>query len=427
MRSRRILIVTYYFPPRASIGSARWAAMSDWLRQLGHEVTVLTTRFGDAAETDAPHVLRTLDLGGVGSLRMLLRRGSVQQGAAATLVRKPTPRWFTNVIVPDECLFTWGPATLLAMARLTKERRIECVITTGPPHSTHLLPLLLGPRRPAWIVDLRDGWRFESMRASWPTQAQDRLDAALERLVFRSAERVMGVTRPIAVDAQERLAARSAHVPNGWDPGLGTASVPLSARVAKAIDSERVNVVHTGTLSGGRGRDPRPVFEALRRLAAARPMVAARLRLVLAGSLSIEDERLLSEVDLGVPVEHLGSLRREDAIELQHRADVLLLLTSPTHVSEATGKLFEYLAAGRPILALAGDNEAARIVAETHTGVTVHPEDVDGIASALETAVDGRLAQSYVPSGLTRYVYPQPAEEVAELAEQAIAQRGVAR
>jgi glycosyltransferase involved in cell wall biosynthesis len=144
---------------------------------------------------------------------------------------------------------------------------------------------------------------------------------------------------------------------------------------------------------------------------------------VLAGSSSADEKRLLSELDLGTAVEHLGVLSREAALALQREADVLLLLTSANHVSEATGKLFEYLAAGRPILALASGNEAARIVSETGTGTVVHPCDVDGIVRALEATVDGTLSSSYTPRGLARYVYPQPAERVAEVIEAAMAQR----
>ena len=427
MPRRRFLILTYYFPPRLSIGSVRWASMSEWLRRLGHEVTVITSRFG-VSERDDPWVLRTFDVGAVGSLRTLLGRAAIPPPGTRASVEKPAPRWFTDVLVPDELLLTWGPGALAGMSRAVRERSIDCVITTGPPQSTHLLPMLLGRARPAWIVDLRDGWRFEPIRASWPTGGQDRLELALERRVLRSAERVIGATRPIALDAALRLGAAAVHIPNAWDPEDGAS--PAAANGGgphRHLDHDCINLVHTGTLSGGRGRDPRPVFEALARLATSRPAVAARLRLVLAGTLSQEEERLMGSLELPVPVEHRGSVTRDTALALQREADVLLLLTSPTHASEATGKLFEYLTAKRPILALASENEAARIISETGTGRIVHPHDVESIVAALEAAVDGTLARSYAPEGLADYIFPAPAEQVAALAEQAIAQRAADR
>ncbi len=425
MSARRILIVTYYFPPNRSIGSARWEAMTEWLTRLGHVVTVVTSSIGGPSVAGESGVLRTFDLSANDHMRKLLRRGPIGQKGTPGSVTKPAPSWFGNVIVPDECLLTWGVAAFARVRRLVSEDRVDCLITTGPPHSTHLLPLLLRSR-PAWIADLRDGWLYESMRESWPTAMQERLNASLERRALCTAERVIGVTRPIAVDAKTRLAARAAYVPNGWNPTLSLTSSGTHAKEADALlDQTRVNLVHTGGLSAprGLGRDPRPLFEALQRLAATRHTVVARLRVVLAGTLSRDDRLLLSEKGHGVPVEHVGELSRNTALALQRKADALLLLTSPSHVSHASGKLFEYLAAGRPILGLASRNEAARIIGETGTGITVHPSDVNGIVKALEQVVDGSIADAYAPRGLSRYIYPRPAEQVAELVEAAIAQR----
>jgi glycosyltransferase involved in cell wall biosynthesis len=99
---------------------------------------------------------------------------------------------------------------------------------------------------------------------------------------------------------------------------------------------------------------------------------------------------------------------------------VLLLLTSDASC-EATGKLYEYLASGRPILALATGNEAARIVADTGTGVAIAPRDVEAITAALGRAIDGELEHAYNPHGLEPYRYPVPAERMADAIERAIA------
>ena len=107
---------------------------------------------------------------------------------------------------------------------------------------------------------------------------------------------------------------------------------------------------------------------------------------------------------------------------LQRSADALVLITS-RNSSEATGKVFEYLAAGRPILALAEENEAARIVRETHTGITVAPDDVDAIARALTRIARGDLGREFAPTGLDRYAYPRLAEEMGEAIEEAIVRR----
>jgi glycosyltransferase involved in cell wall biosynthesis len=415
MPARRLLVFSYYYPPNPSIGGARWAAMRRWLERAGHEVIVITSKANGVPSQADPGVLRTFDLAAVQGVRGLLGRSSLAPSGIPPTVQKLPPWWFTDVLVPDEFLWTWGLSALARARRLLRERRIDCVITSGPPHSTHLLPLMMGRLRPPWIVDLRDGWRFEPHRPPWPTRAQTHLDAAIERWAMRSSGVAIGATPPIAEDAAARLGVLAAHVPNGWDPELSPQFVGVAP-----VDHRFVNVVYTGKLSGTRGRDPKPFFAALRRLSVQRPAIAARLRLVVAGPLDTRDERLLREANLGDAVVYAGSLGRNAALELQRSADALLLLTVPGQVSEATGKLFEYLMAGRPIIVLARDTEAARIVQETGTGVAIAPEDGDGIVSALEHVVDGTLAAGYAPRGLDRYIYPGPAEEVAQLVERVL-------
>ncbi len=112
----------------------------------------------------------------------------------------------------------------------------------------------------------------------------------MERRVADSAEVVIGATRPIAEDFSRRLGARAFHVPNGWDPAL---DVGVAAAAPPALSGDVVNLVHTGQLSGPRGRDPRPLFEAMRRLVEERGD-ARRLRLVLVGGLDAAEERMLA-------------------------------------------------------------------------------------------------------------------------------------
>jgi glycosyltransferase involved in cell wall biosynthesis len=147
-----------------------------------------------------------------------------------------------------------------------------------------------------------------------------------------------------------------------------------------------------------------------------------QLRLVHAGPLTTEEWALIDRTGVAGVVEHIGTLDRAGALGLQRSADALVLLTSQNS-SEATGKLFEYLFSGRPIIALAENNEAARIVRETNTGITVPPDDVDAIAAALRRVVSGELMRQYAPRNLDHYEYPRPAEEMAELIEEAIRRR----
>lgn len=402
----RIVVVTYYYPPSPAVGALRWAAMTRHLRARGHDVTVVTSALHGTGHE--PDVIRAGDLGNAEVLRRLLRRPPLPSPGAAPALT-PAPALLTRVVVPDSTLVSWVPAALAAVLRLGD---VDCLITSGPPDSTHLLPLLL-PRRPAWIADFRDGWRFEALRDPWPTALQERLDAWLERRVVRTADVVIGATLPIADDFRRRFGVDAAWVSNGYDPQVAP------AESASPPEDGWLRLVHTGTLSGPRGRDPRPLLEALREHNAngGRP-----IRLLLAGRPSVEDERLIAESGLGDGLRHLGLLDRPTTLRLQRDADALLLLTG-RHRSEATGKLFEYLAAGRPILAVARDNEAARIVRETGTGETVDGADPGALREALRRFADGELARAYAPRNLERFLYPGPARAVEDLLGRAIAQR----
>jgi glycosyltransferase involved in cell wall biosynthesis len=278
--------------------------------------------------------------------------------------------------------------------------------------------VLLGRRRPAWLADFEEGWRFDQLREAWPTRLQDRIDCALEALVARSADRLVAVTTPIVDDFNRRFGVCADHVSMAWDPDLDE---QFSSARPPELETDHINVVYTGTLTLPHRRDPRGLIAALRELAVRYPEDANRIRLVLAGSLSEQERHMVEGMNRDGLVRHVGALRRRDAVALQRRADALLLLTSGDHTSQITGKLFEYLAANRPIIAVAPDNEAARLVRETNTGVVVAPDDVQAIVGALRAAASGQLASRFRPRGLERYRYPGPEKAFVESMEHAIA------
>lgn len=415
---RRVLLVTYYHPPMPFLGGDPWSGLTGQLRKLGHEVTIVTTRAHGGLRTDADHgVVRTQDLISVGALRRILRRPEVAREGQAPTVSKPAPAVLTRVIVPDAYLLSWAAWAVPTVRRLIRRHQIECVITTSPPDSTHLVGLALGRDRPAWIADFRDGWMFDGLREPFPTAAQRRLDAWLEAQVARRADQLIAHSAPLITDFDRRFGRQGAVVPNAWDPDLE----PEVARATPPLlDGNRVNLVYTGTLGGVSVHEDRGLLEALRRLVREEPDTARRLRLIIAGRLLDDEARVLRADDLLPVVEVIGALPRPAAVALQRRADALLLVSSRL-TSHASGKLFEYLTASKPILALAGDNEAARILRETGTGEVVAPDDVDGIVAALRRVAERSL--TFAPRDLERYTYTAAARRLAEEVEVAIAKR----
>jgi glycosyltransferase involved in cell wall biosynthesis len=407
--SRSILLVAYFYPPCRDTGALRPASMAKWLRRLGHEVTVLTTSaYGMDGDE---HAIRTTD-----AQRWRARlHGRDRIDAlfdADTYGGRPHP--LSRLIVPEPLALAWAPFARRRALRLRRERRFDCVITTSPPESAHGIGIALARRGLPWIADVRDAWTFEPLRPRFPTAAQRRLDQRLERRWLGRADTVVCVSAPAADDLRRRGIAEPLLVPNGWDPELAP---PGDGEPTGLLDAERVSLVYTGRF-GSYGRDPRPLVDAVGRLARDDPEVAAKLELVVAGPLSAEETRLMATDVSPARIVAAGSLERGRALALQREADALLLVAQPTRSQLLNIKLFEYLAAGRPILALAGGTEAGRVVEEIG-GETVRADDVTAIAAALARAAAGGLGPP-AADALAAYAYPGPAERMAAAVETAI-------
>jgi glycosyltransferase involved in cell wall biosynthesis len=164
---------------------------------------------------------------------------------------------------------------------------------------------------------------------------------------------------------------------------------------------------------------PAPLLEALRRLKRESPEVADRLEVVFAGAFSARELELLAADDLCGLVKVVGWLERRRALALQRAADTLLVVTEgPSRRSVATGKVFEYLAARRPILVLGEGTEAARIVAETGAGRATSASDPGAIAISLRAALEGTPTVEGRDELLERYSYPRLVERLAALIEE---------
>jgi glycosyltransferase involved in cell wall biosynthesis len=416
---RSVLIVAQIAPPSSLVAARRVAAQCKYLARMGYEVTVLTSVASGAGPIEGAHrVVRTKDALTSG---LNWRRGQFAAlGGASEGSYKPPSR-LASVVVPDLSLGTWLPFALPAARRLARERRFDCVLTTSPPPSTHLVGVALRRRGIPWIAELRDGWTFEPPHAPWPLGVQHAADRALERRALSRADAVIAVTRPIVDDLRERLGLDAQLITNGFDPD-DIPPEPKEPDPLLAVD--RHSLVHTGRLSLS-GRSLRPLLDGLRLARELDPRVARGLELVFAGSATDEERGLLEAPDLSDAVRFLGWLDRTRALELQRAADTLLVVTSTgSQRSIATGKLYEYLAAGRPILVLGDQTEAARVVSEAGAGFAAPAPDPEAIASALRRLVTEPPAPTE-PELIRQYEYPALVDRMAAVIER-VAPRWVA-
>lgn len=410
---RRILVVAYFYPPQNIIGARRPAALAKALRALGHDVTVLTSvQAGHGGDPSASRVVRTRDLL---ATRLNWRGQNLDVVTGKTDAEwDPGAKLWGSIFLPDVQLISWVPFAVAAGLRLQRRERFDAVVTTSPVESAHAVGLALRRRGVPWVADLRDGWRFEAPREDWPTAAQRRADDALERLVVRRADEVVTVTEPLAADLRRRHGVPVETITNGYDP----ADAEVGAAPPGAVEPGKLTFVHTGGL--GAERTLRPLLEGLARIAREDPAVRDRVRIVLAGAQTRPERELYAEPELAPFVRHVGFVPRPAAMGLQRAADVLVLATSGVRTGEATGKLFEYLATGRPILVIGAGSAAADIVERAGAGVAIPPHDTDAAEAVLRRILAGGLPAPPPDAGLP-FAYPALATRYAAVIERAIA------
>ena len=386
----RLLVVTYYFPPSGGAGVQR---PTQWVRYLpahGVQPTVLTVREGaypslDRAGLDrvppGVPVVRTRAPDPFGAYGRLTGRSKGEAVRARThrvgesrAWRERAARWVrANLFVPDARV-GWVPFATRAARRLHRQRPFDAVLTTGPPHSAHLVGRHLARAAGVpWIADFRDPWTTIHYldrlgRGAWAT----RRDRALEASVLAEADRVLTVSDPLR-DELQRLAPGTPveTVRNGFDPADFEAPAP-------PVHADRFEIAYVGTLFG----IPTALLDAM----------AAEARVVLR-VVGTAPEALVAEAHargLAGRVVVEPTVPHAEAVETMRRAALLLLTVEASWSYAAAvvpGKLYEYLASGRPVLGLGPEGDAARLLRETGAGAMLPPGDTAAVAGVLREHV----------------------------------------
>jgi glycosyltransferase involved in cell wall biosynthesis len=385
----KALVVSFYFPPAGGGGVQRPLKLAQYLPALGIETHVLAPEDPKWVHVDGE--LRAPTQAWVHRARFL---GPTHRKPAEELHGKEGLALATahaklalrRVLVPDASV-SWNVTAVPAAVRLVREHGIDVVLTTSPPGSVHLVGAAVQKATGArWVADLRDSLvahvHKRADRAA--VRAKERVDQAVARLVAHRADAITCVAGFIA-DEVRALEPRGPVevIPNGCDFD-DVAGLPYAP-------GERFRITHTGSFFGR--RDPRPFLQALHDSGLD---VTARF----VGDFRSTDRDWAVELGLGDRLELIPYAPRRRALELQRDSEALLLL-----IPEAggrgrgvlSGKVFEYLAAGRPILAVVPpDGAAAELIRETGAGVVVAPDDVDGIRAAL-AGLHARYADGGLP------------------------------
>ncbi len=393
---RKVLIVAYDFPPRGATGVFRVAKFARYLPDFGWQPVIVTASaqgwvHDEGLLAELPPNLEVLRIA-----QPLMRAHVGLVNGSATHIAHPMRlrlrQWVRRLLIPDSQI-VWVPAAVrVASARLW-DGDIAAVMTTSPPHAVQLAGLWLKRRFPTlpWVMDLRDIW------SDSPTIRDPliyKINWLFEGACLRHADGIVVVT-----EAMRGLLHRTFNIPitqfttitNGFDPTDLPAIEPPPKRDA-------LRVTYVGTMVGTRAPAARGFFEALERLVRSGISVDT-LEVRLVGAFDEQVYAWAEPFAAQGMVTLLPFLSHAEAIAEMVAADVLLLVMTDDWEGRIAvpNKLYEYFAAGRPVLALAPEGEIARLVRAIGGGLVVAPFAVDQIVEALKYLImqhtSGELAR----------------------------------
>lgn len=374
--SKKVLIICYYWPPAGGPGVQRWLKFVKYLSEFDIEPIVYVPKdpsyplLDESLLKEVPDgvtVLKRPIIEPYGWASALSRKqtktisaGIIPKEGKQTLVQKAMLYARGNFFVPDARVL-WVKPSIQYLKKYISDAGIDTIITSGPPHSLHLIGLglkkSLGLR---WIADFRDPWTtigyHDKLKMTPKTQKKHR---RLEKIVLDSCDEVL-VTSPTTANTFAGITQSPIHViTNGFDD-------EVIENIG--VDTE-FTISHIGSLLSE--RNPTVLWQAIAEVVAEHAVLKKSLRIKLAGKVSEEVVDAIQKVGLGTHIELLGYVSHQEALRLQRQARILLLIEIDAEITKGIipGKLFEYLAAQRPILGIGPrDADVESIINETHAG-----------------------------------------------------------
>ena len=370
----RVLIVAHQFAPFNASGSIRVTKFAEFLHMRGYDVRVLTCDGLPYPRTFSTYfpderVVRTQWVNLDGWMQSARRRvygrtDNVARGAnpaTQSCLRRIAVTYRALVGFPDPQV-GWAPYALSAGRRMLQSWTPNVVFSSALPLTAHLIGSQLSKISGAsWIADYRDLFVDNPYQQGprWRTW----IDRKLEAAILKRSELLTTVSKPLADQLAARLNKEVVEIRNGFDPA------DVLTGVASDAPANRLRILHTGIIYPGR-RDPSLLFEAMRDIENCKDI---NVEFIGQDNRGIED--LLKKYNIYNQVKIKASVSYKEAIRLQAGSDILLLLTGfdDTESGIFTGKFFEYVAAGRPILCIGSSkSEAARAIVDNNLGVVAN-------------------------------------------------------
>lgn len=417
MPEGRTLLLTYYWPPASGPGVHRWLRFSrHWPASLP-PLTVVAPSNAAYLQTDhnlenlIPASLSLIKVPIVEPASLLKARPGVAFVGARSSLKSGLMAWIRgNLFIPDARVLWIAPLVKRLKTEL-KKGDVALLITTGPPHSVHLAGLRLKQAFPKifWVADFRDPWmEVDYMHHLRLSTFARRRHEKLERKVLEGADLIITISEGLRTLLSSKTSKPVSVIPNSFDPGF------LNASANRAPYPEKFSIVHTGTMPAERDAPelwkaladfPHPI--SLRLVGTVDPQVIR----------SVRQRGIQALLHVDPPVPH------QEALNIQREAALLLVVANrtPTATGILTGKVFEYLASGRPLLAIGPEGgDLHHLITETQAGWFVPYGDEVAARQALDQAYtlwqQGLLYGK--PEALEAYSSSSVMKKFAELLEQ---------
>ena len=395
---KKVLIITYYWPPMGGGGVQRWLKTTKYLREYGWEPVIFTTKNGEASVVDEgmlneiPENIETIKVPiwePFSVYKKLIGKKKNEKLVPGTVtsdgksIMQNLSVWVRgNLFIPDARKFWIKPATQ-HLNKYLKEHKIDAIVSTGPPHTTHMIALnVVKKHNIPWLADFRDPWtNIDFYHKLKLTNWADKKHKRLELAVLNTASKVVTVSWSWAEDFLRISGKMPMVITNGYDPADFVDAGKL------ALD-EKFTITHAGSLNDD--RNPHAFWKALAELCEDEDFYKD-LEIKFIGQVAPVAIADLTKCGLLDKLNSVNNLPHNKVVEELMRSQLLLLPLNDTPNIDGVvpGKLYEYIGAKRPIVCIGKTTgDAAKIIQETNSGKISGFEDVETLKATLKSYYD---------------------------------------
>ena len=391
---KRVLIITYYWPPSGGAGVQRWLKFAKYLRNFGWEPVIYTPENPEYPEADKSlfkdiptgiEVIKRPIWEPYNAYKRFIgqkKEDKIQSGFLTVKKKNPLIEnisvWIRgNLFIPDARRF-WIKPSIRFLLKYLASHPVDAMVSTGPPHSMHLIALgLKNKLNIPWLADFRDPWTgidfYQQLRL---TKQADKKHHRLEKKVLSTADRVTIVSWNWALDLNWLFPRHYDVITNGFDPDDFSLS---DQKVAKTFE-----LTHIGSLN--KDRNPEFLWEVLAEICSENAGFSDDLRLRFIGKCDVSLFQCLEKYGLSSRTQKIEYMPHEEVLDEAAGSQVLLLLlnNTPNVMGIVPGKIFEYLATRRPVFCIGRTGgDSARIIREAQAGITCDFDDKTSMKTAL--------------------------------------------